>query len=327
MDQPILITGAAGFIGFHLSRRLLENGYAVVGLDNLNDYYSVTLKQDRLAVLSGQPKFTFVQGDLADPETVEQLFCDYAPSVVVNLAAQAGVRYSIDHPRTYIDSNVVGFLNILEAVRAHPVRHLLFASSSSVYGNRDKTPFSVNDRVDRPISLYAATKKADELMAYTYAHLYGVPATGLRFFTVYGPFGRPDMAYFKFADKIYAGKPIEVYNGGDLYRDFTYVEDVVDCVCAMLNTPPAPDGTGAKYKIYNIGNNRPVQLLRFIQVLEEALGKRATLTMLPMQPGDVYTTCADISETAADFGYAPKTPIEQGLPLFADWYKGYCKIR
>lgn len=319
----ILITGAAGFIGYHLSRRLLDGGETVVGFDCLNDYYDVSLKEARLKELSAYPAFTFVKGDLADEDAVEALFVAYQPEIVVNLAAQAGVRYSIDNPRSYIRSNLIGFFNILEAVRAHPVSHLLYASSSSVYGNRHKSPFSVSDRVDRPVSLYAATKKSDELIAYTYSHLYGIPATGLRFFTVYGPFGRPDMAYFSFTKKILAGEPINVFNGGDLYRDFTYVDDVTRCVQTMLRQPPAPDESGDRYAVYNLGNNHPEKLSHFIEVLEGALGRKADIRYLPMQPGDVYLTSADISETTRAFGFVPTTSIEEGLPKFADWYRTY----
>lgn len=256
---------------------------------------------------------------------MEKLFTDFAPDIVVNLAAQAGVRYSIDHPRSYIDSNIIGFFNVLEACRHHPVEHLLFASSSSVYGNQEKTPFATTDPVDHPISLYAATKKSDELMAFTYSHLYGIPATGLRFFTVYGPYGRPDMAYFKFANLIRQGQPIKVYNNGDMLRDFTYVDDIVQGIVNMLCNPPAPMGgkETARYKIYNIGNNKPVRLMDFITTLEKALGRTAEKEFLPMQPGDVYQTYADVSELERDFGFRPATDIATGLARFAQWYKDY----
>ena len=324
MADTILITGAAGFIGYHLSRRLLTaTGARVVGFDNLNDYYDVRLKEARLNELVAFDRFTFLRGDLADEAAVTAAFATYRPEIVVNLAAQAGVRYSLENPRAYLESNVVGFFNILEAIRSHPVRHLLFASSSSVYGNQSKTPFSVDDPVDHPVSLYAATKKSDELMAYSYAHLYGVPTTGLRFFTVYGPFGRPDMAYFKFADKICAGEPIDVYNHGDLLRDYTYIDDIIDGLSNMLDRPPRAGEGGAQYALYNLGNSAPVPLLRFIGALETALGKKAELRMLPMQPGDVYQTYADIGQTQRDFGFAPRTPIEEGLALFAAWYKAF----
>ena len=320
----ILVTGAAGFIGYHISRRLLEQGERVVGLDNLNDYYDVTLKESRLAQLTPFSDFTFVKEDLASHQAVNALFERYRPEVVVNLAAQAGVRYSIENPRSYIMSNVMGFFNLLEAARVWPVAHLIYASSSSVYGNRQKTPFSVEDPVDHPVSLYAATKKSDELMAYTYAHLYGIPVTGLRFFTVYGPYGRPDMAYFSFTKKILAGEPIQVFNGGDLYRDFTHVSDVTDCLLTMLRQPPEPNETSPDpYAVYNIGNNRPEKLTHFIRVLEEALGRKAEIINMPMQPGDVYTTCADISQTKARFGFEPRRSIETGLPEFVQWYRTF----
>ena len=322
-SRKVLITGAAGFIGFHLAKHLLEMGAAVCGFDNLNDYYDVRLKECRLEILRGFPKFSFVRGDLADAAAAEAAFASFAPDIVVNLAAQAGVRYSIDHPRSYIDSNIIGFFNVLEACRHHEGLHLLFASSSSVYGNQQKTPFSTADPVDRPISLYAATKKSDELMAYTYSHLYGIPATGLRFFTVYGPYGRPDMAYFKFADKIRRGEAIQIYNHGDMYRDFTYVDDIVTGIEHMLMNPPVPDAAGDRYKIYNIGNHKPEQLMHFIEVLEAALGKRAEKEFLPMQPGDVYQTYADVSDLARDFAFQPKTRIEEGLARFADWHHAY----
>lgn len=322
-DQTILVTGAAGFIGYHLSKRLLESGLRVAGVDNCNSYYDPSLKHARLQELLAYERFSWTQGDLSDPAVVEAVFSRTKPVVVVHLAAQAGVRYSIDHPGAYIESNVVGFFNVLEAIRKHPVEHFLYASSSSVYGNREQTPFSVSDRVDKPISLYAATKKSNELFAYTYSHLFQIPATGLRFFTVYGPFGRPDMAYFKFTKAIFAGDPIDVYNGGNMLRDFTYVDDVTGCVERMLFSPPRPDETGARHAVYNIGNNKPVRLLDFIQTLERAIGKRAELRFLPMQAGDVEKTYADISETQRDFGFAPQTGIEEGLRAFVDWYSRY----
>lgn len=322
-SKKVLITGAAGFIGFHLAKRLLEEGAVVCGFDNLNDYYDVHLKESRLDILRAFPKFTFRKGDLADVAAVEEVFSAFMPEIVVNLAAQAGVRYSIDHPRSYIDSNIVGFFNILEACRQHEVLHLLYASSSSVYGNQQKTPFATTDNVDRPISLYAATKKSDELMAYTYSHLYGIPATGLRFFTVYGPYGRPDMAYFKFADKIRRGEVIQIYNHGDMYRDFTYVDDIVTGIEHMLMNPPAPNENGDRYKVYNIGNHKPERLMHFIEVLENALGKKAEKEFLPMQPGDVYQTYADVSDLVRDFDFQPKTSIEEGLEKFAEWYRKF----
>ena len=325
MTDTVLITGAAGFIGYHHSKRLLETTDArVVGFDNLNDYYDVGLKLDRLKQLAAfGERFTFLQGDLADPAAVEDAFAKFAPDIAVNLAAQAGVRYSLDHPRAYMEANVMGFFNLLEAVRAHPVKHLVYASSSSVYGNQQKTPFCVDDPVDHPISLYAATKKCDELIAYSYAHLYGIPATGVRFFTVYGPFGRPDMAYFKFANKICAGQTIDVYNHGDLQRDFTYIDDIVTGLVAMLAAPPQPDEGGARHRVYNLGNSAPVPLMHFIATLENALGRKADIRYLPMQKGDVYQTYADVRDTQRDFGFAPSTPISVGLPLFAEWYKAY----
>lgn len=325
-NKKILITGAAGFIGYHLAKRLLSLGVQVAGLDNMNAYYDVQLKKDRLARLELYQAFSFTQGDLADGETVNRIFEEFRPDIVVNLAAQAGVRYSIDHPREYIDSNIIGFFNILEACRHYQPEHLLFASSSSVYGNQKKTPFATTDNVDHPISLYAATKKSDELMAYTYCHLYGIPSTGLRFFTVYGPFGRPDMAYFKFTNKIMKGEPITIFNQGDMYRDFTYVDDIVTGIQNMLCCPPKPNGEGDRYKIYNIGNNHPEKLMTFIETLEKALGKTAEKEYLPMQPGDVYQTYADVSELEKDFGFRPSTSIAEGLGKFARWYREYYHI-
>ena len=324
-EKRILVTGAAGFIGYHLSRRLLEHGMRVFGADNVNSYYDPSLKRARLSELAPFEQFTFLEGDLADESFVERLFAEAKPDVVVHLAAQAGVRYSIENPRAYIESNVVGFFNVLEQVRHHPVQHFLYASSSSVYGNRDKTPFSVEDRVDKPVSLYAATKKSNELFAYTYSHLYGVPATGLRFFTVYGPFGRPDMAYFSFTKAILADKPIDVFNGGDMLRDFTYIDDVTACLETMLFCPPKPDETGAPNAVYNIGNHNPVKLIDFIGAIESALGKKAQLHFLPMQAGDVEKTYADIESTRRDFGFEPKTQISDGLKQFANWYLAYFK--
>ena len=327
INKKILITGAAGFIGFHLSKRLLEEGCLVVGMDNLNDYYDVKLKESRLGRLKENAAFHFILGNIADREMVCKVFSDCRPDIVVNLAAQAGVRYSIENPDSYIESNIIGFYNILEACRhsrdesSHPVEHLVFASSSSVYGNQAKVPFSVSDSVDRPVSLYAATKKSDELMAYTYSHLYGVPSTGLRFFTVYGPFGRPDMAYYGFSEKIMEGKPIKIFNQGDMYRDFTYIDDIVEGVMRILNNPPLPDEVGDRYKIYNIGNNKPEKLMDFIRILENALGKTAQKEYSPMQPGDVYQTYADVDDLIKDFDYKPSTGIEEGINKFAEWYK------
>lgn len=330
-NRSILIAGAAGFIGFHLARRLLEDGYRVCGIDNLNNYYDVRLKELRLSILKKYSEFSFAKVDISDKNKVNEIFSANSPDVVVNLAAQAGVRYSIDNPDAYIESNIIGFYQILEACRhsydscGHPVKHLLYASSSSVYGNQKKTPFSVTDPVDKPVSLYAATKKSDELMAYTYSHLYGIPATGLRFFTVYGPYGRPDMAYFSFSEKIMKDEPIKIFNQGNLYRDFTYVDDIVEGMVRMLNKPPLPNAEGDRHKIYNIGNNKPVKLMDFIKTLEEELGKEAKKEYLPMQPGDVYQTYADIEELEADFGYKPSVEIKEGLRKFAEWYKEWKK--
>ena len=318
-----LITGGAGFIGFYLSKALLEKGAEVVGLDNLNDYYEVSLKKDRLAILRELERYRFVKADLADKETVFKLFEEYKPQIVVNLAAQAGVRYSIDNPDAYIQSNIVGFYNILEACRHYPVEHLVFASSSSVYGGNKKVPFSTQDQVDQPVSLYAATKKSNELMAYSYSKLYQIPLTGLRFFTVYGPMGRPDMAYFKFAKKIMADEPIQIYNNGDMLRDFTYIDDIITGVENILCNPPSTDENGAAYKIYNIGNNKPEKLMDYIAVLEKCLGKEAKKEFLPMQPGDVYETYADVTDLMRDYGFKPSTTIEEGLSKFAEWFKNY----
>ncbi len=324
-SKKVLITGAAGFIGFHLSKKLLNQGMTVLGFDNINSYYDVTLKYARLDILKQFPKFTFIKGDLADEAAITKLFGENKFDIVINLAAQAGVRYSIENPRAYIDSNIIGFFNILEACRHNEVEHLLYASSSSVYGNQEKTPFSTDDNVDSPISLYAATKKSNELMAYTYSHLYGIPATGLRFFTVYGPYGRPDMAYFGFTKKIYAGDPIKIFNNGDMYRDFTYVDDIVQGIENMMCNPPR-EQNGARHKVYNIGNNSPEKLMYFIETLENALGKKAEKEFLPMQAGDVYQTYADVSELMRDFDFKPATSIEEGLGKFAAWYKEYYKI-
>ena len=326
MGKKILVTGAAGFIGFHLSKRLLEEGYEVVGFDNINDYYDPNLKYDRLKILEGKENFTFVKGDLADKGAIDALFGEDGFDIVINLAAQAGVRYSIENPQAYIDSNIIGFFNILEACRYKKVSHLLYASSSSVYGNQEKTPFSTDDNVDHPISLYAATKKSNELMAFTYSHLYGIPATGLRFFTVYGPFGRPDMAYFGFTNKIMKGEPIKIFNNGDMYRDFTYVDDIVQGIVNMLDHPPKADKNGDRHKVYNIGNNKPEKLMYFIETLEKAIGKTAEKEYLPMQAGDVYQTYADVSELMKDFDFKPSTSIEDGLNKFATWYKQYYNI-
>lgn len=318
-----LVTGGAGFIGFHLSKRLLAEGARVIGFDNMNDYYEVSLKEARLAILKEFPGYTFVRGDLADKEAVFSLFETYRPQITVNLGAQAGVRYSIDNPDAYIQSNLVGFANILEACRHFGTEHLVFASSSSVYGGNDKVPFSTEDKVDSPVSLYAATKKSNELMAHAYSKLYDYPVTGLRFFTVYGPMGRPDMAYFKFAKKIMAGEPIQIYNNGDMKRDFTYIDDIITGVHNILCNPPKKNEKGVSYKIYNIGNHSPIKLMDFITTLEKCLGKEAIKEYYPMQPGDVYQTYADVSELMQDFGFKPDTSIEAGLSAFVKWFLQY----
>lgn len=335
--MKVLVTGVAGFIGFHLAKRLLERGDNIVGLDNLNDYYDVSLKKARLGLLESRANFRFVRLDLADRQAMEQLFAAERFDRVVHLAAQAGVRYSLANPHAYVDSNLVGFMNILEGCRRYPVEHLVYASSSSVYGANTKLPFSVHDNVDHPVSLYAATKKANELMAHTYSHLYGLPTTGLRFFTVYGPWGRPDMALFKFTRAILAGEPIDVYNHGHMQRDFTYIDDIVEGVVRVLDRVPSgnsnwdgakpdPGTSRAPYRIYNIGNHRPVELLYLIELLEGALGRRAERRLLPMQPGDVPATFADIEDLARDTGFAPTTPIEEGVPKFVAWYREYYKV-
>ena len=332
--QNVLVTGAAGFIGFNLSKRLLESGVAVVGLDNLNSYYSVKLKEDRLAQLKEHERFTFARLDLADRSGLERLFSEQRFDVVVNLAAQAGVRYSLKNPHAYIDANIVGFTNILEGCRHHAVKHLVFASSSSVYGANTLMPFSVHHNVDHPVSLYAATKKANELMAHTYSHLYGLACTGLRFFTVYGPWGRPDMALFLFTDAILNDRPIQVFNYGRMQRDFTYIDDIVEGVVRVMGRRPAPNpswsgerpdpGTSyAPYKIYNIGNNQPVELNRFIETIETVLGRTARKEYLDMQLGDVPATYADVDDLTADVGFKPATPLRSGIERFIAWYRSY----
>jgi UDP-glucuronate 4-epimerase len=329
--MKILVTGAAGFIGFHLCKRLAERGDTVVGLDNFNDYYDVHLKRTRHAILQQYNNFQMVELDLANRQGIAHLFAQEKFQRVVNLAAQAGVRYSIENPHSYVESNVVGFLNILEGCRHQKVEHLVFASSSSVYGLNTKMPFSTHHNVDHPISLYAATKKANELMAHTYAHLYRIPMTGLRFFTVYGPWGRPDMALFKFTQAILQNKPIDVYNYGKMQRDFTYIDDIVMGVIKTLDqiaepNPtwqgdfPDPSSSPAPYRLYNIGNNNPVELAHFITVLEQALGKTAQQNQLPMQPGDVPTTYADVDDLQREVGFKPQTPIETGIQRFVEWY-------
>ncbi|MGL5260443.1 MAG: GDP-mannose 4,6-dehydratase [Lachnospiraceae bacterium] len=318
-----LITGGAGFIGFFLSKSLLEQGATVIGFDNMNDYYEVSLKEDRLKILMQYDAYTFIKGDLASKDDIDNVFLEKKPDVVVNLGAQAGVRYSIDNPEAYMQSNMMGFFHILEACRTYPVKHLVFASSSSVYGANTKIPFSTEDKVDRPVSLYAATKKSNELMAYSYSKLYQIPVTGLRFFTVYGPMGRPDMAYFKFAKKIMNHEPIQIYNEGNMYRDFTYIDDIVKGIENMLCNPPMEDEIGVAYKIYNIGNNKPEKLMDYIKTLENALGVEAVKEYHPMQPGDVYQTYADVSDLMEDFDFKPSTTIEEGLGKFVEWFKEY----
>lgn len=338
--QKVLVTGAAGFIGFHFVNKLLGEGCQVVGMDNINDYYTVGLKLARLeeagistaniekgkAIQSSiNPAYRFIRLDLEDKEGVDALFSQEGFTHVCHLAAQAGVRYSIDNPGAYINSNILGFFHILEACRAYPVEHLLFASSSSVYGNNQKVPFSEDDRVDHPISLYAATKKSNELMAHTYSHLYGIPATGLRFFTVYGPWGRPDMAYFSFADAIMQGRTIRIFNNGELWRDFTYIDDIVEAMARVIQKPLDTGGSTARYRLFNIGNHTPVLLTDFIRILEEALGRKAEKEYVGMQPGDVEKTFADVDQLAQAVGFKPETELKDGLVQFVKWYEQYKK--
>ena len=340
MDKKIiLITGAAGFIGFFLSKRILEENKdnVVIGYDNLNDYYDVRLKNERLQLLDKFDNFVFIRGDLRDRKKIKEIFEKYSPDIVINLAAQAGVRYSITNPEEYIDSNIIGFFNLLECCRhsydsgENGVKHLVYASSSSVYGLNKKVPYSVEDKVDNPVSLYAATKKSNELMAYAYSKLYDIPVTGLRFFTDYGPMGRPDMAYFSFADKMVKNEKIQIFNYGNMYRDFTYIDDIVDGILRIMKKVPKQDENGVKYKVYNIGNNKPESLMDFVKILENLLMSKNVIEKsvekeyLPMQPGDVYQTYADISELKKDFGYAPNTRLEDGLEKFVDWYKEYLR--
>lgn len=317
----VLVTGVAGFIGYHLAQRLLNDGFEVYGIDNLNDYYDVKLKKARLNLLYTQQRFRFGYLDISDRLGVAQLFEDHHFDCVVHLAAQAGVRYSLKNPHAYIDSNVVGFTNILEGCRHQQVKHLVFASSSSVYGANTKIPFAVGDCVDNPISLYAATKKSNELMAHAYSHLYQLPTTGLRFFTVYGTWGRPDMAYFKFVDAIAHDQPIEIYNQGKMQRDFTYIDDIVEGVVRVMHHPPT--NCNNPYKLYNIGNNNPVELIRLIEIIEQNMGRTAKKKWLPMQPGDVPITYADVDDLIHDVGFKPSTPIEQGIESFVNWYRKY----
>lgn len=330
----ILVTGVAGFIGHHVAARLLDRGDDVVGLDNVNDYYDVRLKQARLARLTGRNGFEFHRLDLADRAGIEGLFANRRPQRVIHLAAQAGVRYSLTNPHAYIESNLVGFINVLEGCRHRGVEHLVFASSSSVYGANTRMPFSVHQNVDHPVSLYAATKKANELMAHTYSHLYRLPTTGLRFFTVYGPWGRPDMALFLFTKAISEGRPIDVFNEGRMRRDFTYIDDIVEGVvrvCDRVAEPmagwsgdaPDPAGSAAPYRLYNIGNNNPVELMRLIELLEQVIGRKAEKRLLPMQPGDVPATYADVDDLTRDVGFRPATPIEEGVRRFVDWYREF----
>lgn len=328
-DQSILVTGAAGFIGFHAARQLLAEGRHVVGLDNLNEYYDPALKQARLDILRKHPRFEFVQIDLKDRPSMADLFARYRFPSVVHLAAQAGVRHSIDHPHAYADANLEGFLNVLEGCRRNQCRHLVYASSSSVYGANTKLPFSVNDSADRPVSLYAATKRANELMAYSYSHLYRLPTTGLRFFTVYGPWGRPDMAIFLFASAILEGKPIKLFNHGNMRRDFTYIDDVSNVIFRIIDRVPEGDKSAAgevPAQIYNVGNNSPEQLMHVVAVLEKELGRKAVKEMLPMQPGDVLETFADIGDLMRDVGFRPQTSIEDGIRSFVKWYRDYSNL-
>jgi UDP-glucuronate 4-epimerase len=335
--KRVLVTGAAGFIGFHLARRLLDDGVGVIGIDNLNTYYDVGLKKARLKELADQRDFTFVKMDLADQKELQRLFGEYRFDVVANLAAQAGVRYSLENPQAYVESNLVGFVNILECCRHSQIDHLVFASSSSVYGANTRMPFSVHHNVDHPVSLYAATKKANELMAHTYSHLYGLCCTGLRFFTVYGPWGRPDMALFLFTRAILDNKPIQVFNHGKMQRDFTYIDDIIEGVVRVMGKLPAPnpEWNGANpdpgssyvpYKIYNIGNNNPVELNTFIQTIENALGRQARKEYLDLQPGDVVATYADVDDLMRDVGFKPQTPIATGIQRFVDWFQAYYGI-
>ena len=332
--EHVLVTGAAGFIGFHLAKRLLMKGCHVTGIDNLNTYYDVSLKKDRLKQLEAAAEFDFIKVDLADKDGMAAVFKTEAFDVVVNMAAQAGVRYSLKNPQAYIDANIVGFTNILENCRHSAVKHLVYASSSSVYGANTRMPFSVHDNIDHPVSLYAASKKANELMAHTYSHLYGLPSTGLRFFTVYGPWGRPDMALFLFTQAILANKPIQVFNHGKMQRDFTYIDDIIEGVVRVMGHLPQPNpewrgdepdpGTSyAPYKIYNIGNNQPVELNQFISEIEKALGKEAQKKYLDLQPGDVVATYADVDDLMKDVGFKPATPIRNGIQRFVDWYREY----
>lgn len=336
-DKIYLVTGVAGFIGFHLAKRLLDKGYKVIGIDNINDYYDISLKHTRLDHLKPYDDFTFIKADISDKDALNNIFAEYKPNIVINLAAQAGVRYSIDNPDVYMQSNIMGFYNILEACRHHTVDHLIYASSSSVYGSNKKVPFEETDFVDNPVSLYAATKKSNELMAHTYSHLYKIPTSGLRFFTVYGPMGRPDMAYFGFTDRYFKGEPIKIFNNGDfendLYRDFTYVDDIVEGIVRLINKPPASTEDQVAHRIYNIGNNTPIKLMEFIHALENALSKSLGKEVIfekifePMKPGDVPATYASTKRLQDTVGFKPKTSIEDGLQKFTDWYVDYYKVK
>ena len=321
--EKILVTGGAGFIGFHLTKRLLDLNYEVMAIDNLNDYYDIKLKEERLRILEKNSSFSFRKIDIYNKEELENIFKENNFDIVINLAAQAGVRYSIDYPDSYIVSNIIGFYNILECCRNYPVKHLLFASSSSVYGKNKKVPYSTDDKVDQPVSLYAATKKSDELLAYAYSNLYDIKVTGLRFFTVYGPYGRPDMAYFSFTKNIIDDKEIKVFNNGDMYRDFTYIDDIVEGIIELLDKVPLKDENGVSYKIYNIGNNHPVKISKLSEILEKERGKDAKKVYVPMQPGDVYQTYADITDLTKETGFVPKTSLEEGLSKFVKWYKEF----
>lgn len=333
--KTIFVTGAAGFIGSYLCKKLLEtfSDIKIIGIDCITDYYDVSLKEERLKMLASfVDKFVFHKVDIADKSFLDKLFLEYRPNVVVNLAAQAGVRYSITNPESYIHSNIIGFFNILEACRNYPVEHLVYASSSSVYGSNKKVPYSTEDKVDNPVSLYAATKKSNELFAHSYSKLYKIPSTGLRFFTVYGPMGRPDMAYFKFTNKLVKGEPIQIYNMGDMYRDFTYVDDIVTGIVNVMQKTPELTEVGVPYKVYNIGNNKPESLMYFVDTLEDCLIKEGVLKnkgkreLLPMQPGDVYQTFADVTDLEKDFGFKPKTSLKEGLGMFVKWYKEFYNV-
>jgi UDP-glucuronate 4-epimerase len=333
----ILITGSAGFIGYHLSKKLLENNYSIIGIDNFNDYYDVNLKYDRNNQLNSFKNFSSIKCDLSNQKDIMSIFENHKPDIVINLAAQAGVRYSIENPLAYVDSNLVGFMNVLEACRRYPVKHLIYASSSSVYGGNIKTPFSTEDSVNHPVSLYAATKKSNELLAHSYSHLYNIPTTGLRFFTVYGPFGRPDMAYYSFTKNILEDSPIKVFNYGKMERDFTYIDDIIEAIIKLIDLPPKKNSgwneitgkqseSNAPYKVYNIGNNKPETLMDFIKYLEKHIGKKANKIYMDLQPGDVLKTFADVSDLETDINFIPSTSLDEGLKQFVKWYKDYYKI-